>query len=498
MFVNNNNAAFMTTGTDEHGLKVEQAARAAGKDPKTFVDLTAESFKELADTASICYDRFIRTTDDDHVRASQHLWNVLMNKGYIYKGNHSGWYCVSDETFYPESQVQKHVDDVTGTTCVLSKATGKKVEWTSEENYFFALSKMREPLLQHLRQNKQFIIPEQRWRYIEREVDLGLDDLSISRPRARCSWGIVVPGDDTQVMYVWLEALANYLTSAGYPWTTDQEYAKSCWPADAHVIGKDILRFHGLYWPAFLLAAGIPPPKQVVVHSHWTIEGSKMSKSTGNVVDPIYSMEMFGVDSVKYFLANDGYLDHDSPFSNARILSRHNTNLVNRYGNLVTRTCGYKFNIHRSLTRDAGQIIQENLPSSLLDRHSILVNETNTLLSRVDSFMNKYDPARGLGQVWNLINLANVFLQDSAPWIYTREDTTHIQDAIVKDAAEVARVTSIVLTPFIPEIANTMLHRLEVAKNKRSREFAAYGTDISYGVGANRKGDYPIAAIGPR
>ncbi|ANB12701.1 methionine--tRNA ligase MSM1 [Sugiyamaella lignohabitans] len=500
VFLNPERGGFMTTGTDEHGVKVEQAAKSVGRDTKEFVDETSQSFKILADKAELDYDRFIRTTDKDHIEASQALWKILQENGYIYQGTHQGWYCVSDETFYPETQIMRETVTKDGKEVeqMVSRETGKPVEWTSEVNYFFALSKLRDRLLEHIRSNKQFIVPEEKYRFVENEVAQGLSDLSISRPRSRCSWGVPVPGDEeNQVMYVWLDALTNYLTSTGFPWKSEQAYLDSQWPADVHVVGKDILRFHTIYWPAFLLAAGIPVPKQVVVHSHWTIEGTKMSKSLGNVVDPIDTINKYGIDSVRYFLANDSYLDHDTPFSNDRVQQRHNTDLVNRYGNLVVRICGPKFNINRSLAIDTDSIFENgqfSLPG-IYDRHTALVKQTNELLSNVSRFMSQYDSARALDQVWNLIKEANLFVQDTAPWTYKSADQVNLQDALIKDSAECARVASIVLLPFLPLVANTMLDRLAVDKNKRSHQYAQYGADNSYGVSANRKGDYPIAGI---
>lgn len=478
---------FFTTGTDEHGLKVQQAAQSARKNPREFVDLASQSFKQLAEKANISHNRFIRTTDLDNVEAAKALWQILQSKGYIYKGQHSGWYCISDEAFYPETQVMKRQDD----GAMISKESGKIVEWTSEENYFFALSKLREPLLEHLRANPDWIVPKQKWNDVEREVSIGLEDLSVSRPVSRNSWGVRVPNDETQVMYVWFDALINYLAAAGFPWTTLQDYQNSSWPPDIQVIGKDIVRFHAVYWPAFLLAAGIPLPKKLVVHSHWTLDGSKMSKSSGNVVDPIYTIEMFGADSLKFFLANDGYIDHDTVYSNSRILARHNSELVNKYGNLVMRVCGHKFNITRALKQD--EKVFETMPSELGDLHIALKHDIDTLLDRTTSHMEEFQTARALGEIWNVISTANRYLQEGAPWTY--KDSTEQPDAIIKDAAETARVSSILLQPFIPEISKKMLDRLSVHPQKRTIEYARYGVDNSYGENANRKGDYPVTVI---
>lgn len=468
---------FLTTGTDEHGMKVQHAANAAGVPTRPFVDAAAAKFQALASHADIAADRFIRTTDADHLRASQELWRKLQDNGYIYKGEHSGWYCVSDETFYPETQVER--DPESGQ--MLAKETGKVVEWTSEENYFFALSKIQPQLLRFLQENEKFILPRSRYTQIVREVTEGLEDLSISRPKSRCNWGIPVPGDNSQVMYVWLDALTNYLTSAGFP---DTPIEQSFWPANVHVIGKDIIRFHGIYWPAFLLAAQLPPPQQLVVHCHWTMLGSKMSKSLGNVVDPIEILDRYGIDSVKFFLANDSYLNHDSDYENERIVERHNNFLLNKYGNLVTRLCGPNFDLPRavkSIDRMA------DLPETPLAR------EVDGLVKTVSANMENALTAPALSAVQDLVANANNFLATHEPWKLRQDPAA--QDAIFRVAAEAARVASLVLVPFIPGIANRVLDRLAVAPEMRGIEHARYGADLTYGVGANRKGDHPVQAL---
>lgn len=477
-----NPSSYLTTGTDEHGLKVQQASQAAKTDTKKFVDAASERFKSLASKAEISCDRFIRTTDPDHISSSCLMWKLLESKGFIYKGQHSGWYSVSDETFYPESQIEQKVLE-NGDKVHVSSETGKVVEWCSEENYFFALSKLQPKLLEYVEQNKDFIYPPTQYQNILQEIKSGLNDISISRPSSRCSWGIPVPGsEDSQNMYVWLDALTNYLTSAGFPWDKDIGQGNNMWPADVHVIGKDIVKFHTIYWPGFLLAADLPLPKHVVVHAHWTMKGSKMSKSVGNVVDPFETIDTFGVDSVKFFLMNDSFLYRDSDFSIERVAQRHNTELVNKYGNLVSRVCGKVFNINRALSRPASSFSNTGL-----------IQQMNELSPKVQVLMKEFNTSSALSEIWSVIAQANTYVQDSQPWAV--KDDLEKQDSIIKDVTEVSRVCSILLQPFIPNISKMMLDRLGVDSEKRGIEYAVYDADKTYGVGVNKKAPHPIKPV---
>lgn len=263
--------ALLCTGTDEHGMKIQQAASNADRDPQDFCDEVSNKFKHLAERANLSHDRFIRTTDEDHREAVQHFWTLLNERGYIYESKHQGWYCVSDETYYPESQIEKRLDPVTGRTFMASQETGKEVEWTSEANYHFKLSTFRDRLLEYYKQHPHFIVPNSRMVEVTSWLEAGLEDLSISRPISRLTWGIPVPQDESQTIYVWLDALVNYATVAGFPGQSFHD-GSAGWPADVHVIGKDIMRFHCVYWPAFLMALDLPLPKQILTHAHWTME----------------------------------------------------------------------------------------------------------------------------------------------------------------------------------------------------------------------------------
>lgn len=328
--------AILCTGTDEHGMKIQQAALQAQTPPKEFCDLTAETFKSLAKRAGLSNDHFIRTTDADHREAVQYFWFMLKEREYIYESKHEGWYCVSDETFYPESMIEKRLDPFSGRTFMASQETGKEVEWTSEKNYHFRLSAFKDQLLEFYKSNPGFVVPASRMADVVKWVSAGLEDLSVSRPVERLSWGIPVPDDETQTIYVWLDALVNYITKAGYPWAPGRANALG-WPADVQVIGKDIVRFHCIYWPAFLLALDLPPPKRVLTHAHWTLNHQKMAKSTGNVVNPFFAMDRFGVEVMRYYLAHDGGITNDSDYGNDYIVERYKKGLQGGLGNLVSR-----------------------------------------------------------------------------------------------------------------------------------------------------------------
>lgn len=328
--------AILCTGTDEHGMKIQRAAENAGVPPKEFCDTTAETFKTLVKRANLSNDHFVRTTDEDHKEAVQYFWHLLRERDYIYESKHEGWYSVSDETYYPESTIEKKLDPFTGRILMASKETGSEVEWTSERNYHFRLSAFKDQLLQFYKENPQFIVPATRMNDVVKWVSEGLEDLSISRPIERLTWGIRVPGDESQTIYVWLDALINYITKAGYPWAPGKETAGG-WPADVQVIGKDIVRFHCIYWPAFLLALNLPPPKQILTHAHWTLNHRKMAKSTGNVVNPFFAMERFGVDVMRFYLAHDGGITNDSDYGNDYIVNLYKNSLQGGLGNLVSR-----------------------------------------------------------------------------------------------------------------------------------------------------------------
>jgi methionyl-tRNA synthetase len=468
--------SFFTTGTDEHGLKIQMAAESNGMPAKEFVDKLAVVFKGLAAKSGIDYDRFIRTTDPDHIEAVTHFWNVLKHEGWIYEGDHEGWYAVSDETFYPQTQIK----EANGRW--YSIESGSEVKLTKEKNYFFRLSEFRQNLIDHLEQNPQWIIPEQKHLELLNELKTQpFSDLSISRPSSRLKWGISVPDDDSQRIYVWIDALVNYLTSVSYP--TVNEF----WPA-THLIGKDIIRFHCVYWPALLLAAKVPLPKQVVVHGHWLCEGSKMSKSKGNVVDPLKMIDTYGKDSLRFFLCENSVLNGDNNFSEES-LQRCRDQLVDKYANLVMRCCGKKFDLESSLKQFDVLNTHKFEDAQLQAQLESLKSGINELFAKMNKQMVELNTMGAIQEFWALISNANQFIQDSEPW--KRNDLE--KSLIILMGAEVSRVCSILISPIIPDLSAKVLDRLNVKQRDLSK--AQLGKDLTYGQGANRAGDYPITKL---
>lgn len=392
--------SLLLTGTDEHGMKVQQAAAANDTAPMLWCNAQAEKFKLLAEKMNLAKHFFIRTTDEDHKEAVRHFWFLLQEKGLIYESKHEGYYCVSDETFYPESMLTRKIDPRTGKVSLASIETGNTVEWTEEKNYHFRMTALRDRLLEFYEQNPDWIQPRQRMREVVDWVTNNLEDLSISRPSSRLDWGIRVPGDETQTIYVWVDALVNYLTKAQFPnWTHGRE-SDGGWPADVHIIGKDILRFHGVYWPALLLAVDISPPKRLLSHAHWTMNGKKMSKSLGNVVNPFHAMERWGVDVMRFFMVHDGGIDKDADYDNSIIVERYKKLLAGTLGNLLSRITRSKAWNVQEIVRAAPGYDSERQSAQLDARHDELFKRQEgvvaALYGQMDAFMEKPDPRKAL------------------------------------------------------------------------------------------------------
>lgn len=433
------------TGTDEHGQKVAKAADDAGVSPQDFVNKVSQNFRELLALMNFSCDDFIRTTEAHHIKAAQSLWKKIADNGHIYLDKYAGWYALRDESFYAES------DLVDGRA-----PTGADVEWVEESSYFFDLSKWQGPLLDFYADNTDFIAPASRRNEVLRFVESGLRDLSISR--TSFSWGIPVPGDDAHVMYVWFDALTNYISAAGYPDTQGEKF-KKIWPADLHVVGKDILRFHAVYWPAMLMAAGLPLPKKVFAHGFWTNDGQKMSKSLGNGVDPFVLVEKYGVDPVRYFMLREISFGQDGDFSHQALVNRLNSNLSNDLGNLVQRSlsmiaknCDNQVPEFGAFTAEDEALLAQ--ASGLLDILRPLIVETQEL--------HKYCVV-----LWEVVGAANRYVDYQAPWALKRVDPARMK-TVLYVLAETLRYVGILVKPIMPASADKILDALSVSSEKRT------------------------------
>lgn len=470
----------MLTGTDEHGMKIQAAAKAAQKEPQAFCDEISSIFRDLPLNAGVKYDRFIRTTSAEHKQAVSHFWNTLQQKGHIYKADHSGYYSVSDETFFPASSIGTRTNPKTGEEQFYSLETGNTLVWVSEENYHFRLSNMQEKLLEFYEQNKDFVIPQARYDEVIASVKDGLTDLSISRPRSRLKWGIPVPGDQSQTIYVWLDALVNYITAAGYP------QLDNTWPADLHVIGKDIIRFHCVYWPAFLLAAGLQPPKSILTHAHWTMDNYKMSKSRGNVVDPWLAIDRFGKDTIRYYLMRDGRLENDGNYSTEHVILRHNHELVHGLGNLVARVTSTWFNLPDILES----------PPNLETLQSQVANHIRHIDQMTNSFhynMSANLIYKAVADAKDIFTGANALLQSTGPWAKTCSETTRKE--VLYAAIESVRIAALLLQCVMPESMSNVLDRLGVDAEARTMKSASFGADLKYRAKTTKKEPHLFSLI---
>lgn len=437
------------TGTDEHGQKIERSAKDNGAaSPQEFVDQMSAKFADLFKQANIAEDDFIRTTQNRHKNAVTALWNKLKENGHIYLGKYAGWYSVSDEAFFAESEI------------VDGKApTGSKVEWVSEESYFFDLSKWQHKLLKLYEDNPDFITPKWRANEVINMVKAGLPDLSISRTTFK--WGIPVPNDDKHIIYVWLDALANYLTVLGYPDQTTDDF-KNFWPVDAHVVGKDIIKFHAIYWPAMLMAAGLALPKKIVAHGWWIVRGQKMSKSLKNVVDPREMMEKYGVDTVRYYLMREIPFGSDGEFSEENLVLRSNTELANKIGNLLQRTLvlAYK-NCDQKIPT-----FNESDVKNLYNQSEIL-QSIGTLLENIRNDMENFRISQSIEHILEFADRLNNYIDVQAPWKLAKTDHTKMRQVLYV-VLEAMRYIGILMLPFVPTSASRMLDQLAIPNNLRS------------------------------
>jgi len=440
------------TGTDEHGQKVEQKAREAGIDPQAFTDQVSQNFRDLAKAMNFSNDDFIRTTEPRHVRACQALWRQLEAAGQVYLGSYAGWYAVADEAFYDEG------DLTAGPGGKKIAPSGAVVEWVEEPSYFFRLSQWQDRLLEYYARTPCPVAPETRRNEVVSFVKGGLKDLSISRTTFK--WGIPVPGDPAHIMYVWLDALTNYITAAGYPDVDGSDY-RTFWPASLHMVGKDILRFHTVYWPAFLMAAGLEPPQRVFAHGWWTNEGQKISKRLGNVIDPLELIKKYGLDQVRYFLLREVPFGNDGDFSHRAMVNRINADLANGLGNLAQR-------VLKMINGSCGGTVPE--PGPLTPADEALLTAAQGLHARVRQELEQQAFHKALDALWEVIGAGDRFVNDQKPWSLKKTDPARM-NTVLCVLAETIRHLAILTQPFMPQASSRLLDFLAVAGTDRN--FAA-------------------------
>lgn len=444
------------TGTDEHGLKVMQAAQKAEISPQALTDQVSVNFRDMMPQLNISNDQFIRTTDPAHKAAVQAIWQQMEAAGDIYMDNYGGWYATRDEAFYGEDEL------TTGEDGKKYGPYGVPVEWVEEESYFFRLSAWQDRLLEFYEKHPEFIQPSYRRNEVTSFVKSGLRDLSISR--TTFDWGVQVPGNEKHVMYVWVDALTNYISALGYPNTDAPEY-KKFWPASVHMVGKDILRFHAVYWPAFLMSAGLPLPKTVFAHGWWTVEGQKMSKSLGNAISPQAMVDIFGVDQIRYALLREVSFGQDGDFSQKSIITRINAELANTIGNLAQRT------LSQIAKNCDGKVPQ---PGILEDAdHALLAQCGQDMLLAVRTEFDRLQFNKALEIIVQAANAANIYIDAQAPWTLKKTDTARMQ-TVLYVLAEAIRNIAIMLQPFCPDAAMRMLD--QVAAPAEARDFSHIGS----------------------
>ncbi|KQR83941.1 methionine--tRNA ligase [Sphingomonas sp. Leaf343] len=443
------------TGTDEHGLKMAQAARARGLETRAFADEMSSHFSGMADRFHISYDRFIRTVDRDHYAASQAIWQAMVESGDLYLDRYEGWYSVRDEAFYDEKELTGEGDD-------RLSPQGTPVEWTAEETWFFRLSKYQQPLLDLYAAEPDFIRPDSRRNEVMRFVEGGLSDLSVSR--TSFDWGVPVPGSPGHVMYVWVDALTNYLTGTGYP---DASVSNArFWPADLHLIGKDIVRFHAVYWPAFLMSAKIPLPKSVFGHGFLLSRGEKMSKSVGNVVDPMALADAFGIDALRYFFLREVSFGQDGSYSPEAIVTRVNAELANAFGNLAQRTLSFIAKNLDGAFPDAGRRD---------DADAVLIEEVVVACAALKAAFGDLSLSQGIEAWMRGVYACNQYIDVQAPWSLRKTDPERMH-AVLGTLVRAIRMLAIAILPVVPTGAATILDLL----GADARDHAAIDDDGWY------------------
>ena len=457
---------FFLTGTDEHGLKIQRAAEKKGMEPKKFCDEISVTFKHLSKTLKLTNNDFIRTTEKRHFKSVQNLWNILEKKNEIYLSKYSGWYSVSDEAFYSDDEIET-IDSLKK-----SKSSGSLVEWVEEESYFFKLSKWQKPLLKFYKDNPKFILPESRKNEVISFVSSGLKDLSVSRKSF--SWGINVPSNNEHVIYVWLDALTNYLSALNYPDTNNDLY-KKFWPASLHLIGKDILRFHAIYWPAFLLAADIPLPERIYGHGWILSEEEKMSKSKGNILDPVEIIKKYGLDPLRYYLIKEVSFGNDGNISQEKLENCINSDLANNYGNLCQRVIAFN---------------EKNLNLQIPDKINFkdidikILNDFNLNYQNLLKYLDNQDINSYINYIVERLFASNKYFNDEEPW--KKKDDIIRLNTIMYVSLELIRKITILLYPIIPETSLKVLKIFKISEKKINLESIKNNNFLKLGQKINK------------
>jgi methionyl-tRNA synthetase len=439
---------FFLTGTDEHGLKMVQTALNEGTTPEILAERNADRFKEMDRRLNVKFSRFIRTTEEQHHRSVQEMWKRMEAKGDIYLSSYTGWYSVRDEAYYAEDEIAIGEDQVR------RGPQGTPVEWVEERSYFFRLSKYQKKLLAFYKRKPNFIGPDSRKNEVISFVNSGLRDLSISR--TNFNWGVKVPNDSEHVMYVWVDALTNYITGVGFP--DEQDANWRYWPADVHVIGKDIIRFHAVYWPAFLMSAGIPVQKRVYAHGFLFNRGEKMSKSVGNVVDPFNLADQYGVDQIRYFFLREVPFGQDGNYNHEVIVARTNADLANDLGNLAQRSLSM-------INKQLGGLLSK--PRKFSDNDRAILKAAKSMIGPARKAMKTQQIHLALNVIWTVVAEANRYFASEAPWALAKTDPNR-QKTVLYVTAEVLRRLAILTQPFIPQSAEKLLDFLAVSNEDRS------------------------------